>query len=166
MVDYQNRRSCRVALSVPIRVFGTDYRGVDFTEDAHTIIVNLHGAKIRMSHQLLPDSEIRLVSRPTGRDSVFRVVSKLQSPELHYTYWGVENLDPGKNIWGVEIPELQPGDQRNVRVRLECPTCFARASLRADETLLASLQEIGGLERTCGVCNIPGIWKLLPFQEA
>jgi hypothetical protein len=137
---------------------------VDFSEEAHTLIVNRHGAKIRMAHQLLPDAEIRLVSRPTGQDSVFRVVSKLQSPELRYTYWGVENLEPEKNIWGVDIPDLQPGDQRNIRVRLECPTCFARASLRADENLLASLQEIGGLQRTCNVCNIPGLWKLLPFQ--
>ena len=107
MVEFQTRRSCRVALSVPIRVFGVDYRGIDFTEEALTLIVNLHGAKIRMIHQLLPDSEIRLISHPTGRDSLFRVVSKLQSSELKFTYWGVENLDPEKNIWGVDIPELQ-----------------------------------------------------------
>ena len=107
MVEFQTRRSCRVALSVPIRVFGIDYRGIDFTEEALTIIVNLHGAKIRMTHQLLPDSEIRLLSHPTGQDSLFRVVSKLQSSELKFTYWGVENLDPEKNIWGVDIPAIQ-----------------------------------------------------------
>jgi len=164
MVEFQTRRSCRVALSVPIRVFGVDYRGIDFTEEALTLIVNLHGAKIRMVHQLLPDSEIRLISHPTGRDSLFRVVSKLQSSELKFTYWGVENLDPEKNIWGVDIPELQVGDQVKVRVMIECPTCSARESLRMDETPLAALQEKGGVERTCKVCNTPGLWKLLPFQ--
>ena len=164
MEGFQTRRSCRVALSVPIRVIGIDYRGMDFTEEALTIIVNLHGAKIRMTHQLLPDSEIRLLSHPTGRDSLFRVVSKLQSSELKFTYWGVENLDPEKNIWGVDIPELRPGDQLKVRVVLECPTCSTRESLHADESLLAALQEKGGVERTCKVCNDPGLWKLLPFQ--
>ncbi len=164
MVEFQTRRSCRVALSVPIRVFGVDYRGIDFTEEALTLIVNLHGAKIRMIHQLLPDSEIRLISHPTGRDSLFRVVSKLQSSELKFTYWGVENLDPEKNIWGVDIPELQVGDQVKVRVMIECPTCSARESLRMDETPLAALQEKGGVERTCKACNTPGLWKLLPFQ--
>jgi len=164
MTGFQARRSCRVALSVPIRVFGIDYRGVDFTEEALTIVVSLHGAKIRMTHQLLPDSEIRLLSHPTGRDSLFRVVSKLQSSELQYTYWGVENLDPANNIWGVNIPEIRPGDQLKVRVALECPVCSARESLRADETLLASLQEKGGVERTCIVCKAPGLWKLLPFH--
>jgi len=164
MLDFQTRRSCRVALSVPIRVFGVDYRGKDFTEDAFTLIVNLHGAKIRMAHQLMPDSEIRLVSSPTGQDSVFRVVSKLQSSELKFTYWGVENMDPEKNIWGVDIPDLLPDDQLKVRVMLECPTCSSHESLSADETLLAALQEEGGVARTCQVCNTFGLWKLLPFK--
>ena len=92
MSDYQSRRSCRVALSIPIRVIGTDHRGIDFAEDAHTVVVNVHGAKIRTVHQLLPDAQIRLVSRPTGQESVFRVVSKSQSPELQYSYWGVERI--------------------------------------------------------------------------
>ena len=164
MLEFQTRRSCRVALSVPIRVFGFDYRGVDFTEEAITVIVNLHGAKIRMTHQLLPDSEIRLVSHPTGRDSVFRVVSKLQNSELKFTYWGIENLDPNSNIWGVDLPELETGDQLKVRVVIECPTCSARESLRVDETPLTVLMEKGGVEWTCKLCKTTGLWKLVPFQ--
>ncbi len=166
MAQFKTRRSCRVALSVPIRVFGVDYRGVDFTEEAFTIIVNLHGAKIRMTHQLLPDSEIRLISYPTGEDAVFRVVSKLQSPELEYTYWGVENLEPEKNFWGVDIPELQPGDQLQTQVLLECPNCSARESVQADATLLVGLERVGGVQRICDACNAPGLWKLPPSQAA
>ena len=93
---------------MPVRVFGVDFRGVDFTEEALTLVVNLHGAKLRMTHRLLPDSEIRLVSHATGQDSVFRVVAGLQGSERNFTYWGVENLDPKNNIWGVDIPELPP----------------------------------------------------------
>ena len=74
MAETQTRRSCRVAMAMPIRVFGTDFRGIDFTEEALTTIVNLHGAKIRLSHQLLPEAEIRLFNHSTGRDAVFRVV--------------------------------------------------------------------------------------------
>jgi hypothetical protein len=149
---------------VAIRVFGTDYRGVDFSEEASTLIVNLHGAKIRMFHQLLPDSEIRLMSHPTGQDSLFRVVSKLQSSELMYTYWGVESLEPGTNIWGVAIPELGPDDQRKVRVIVECPTCSRQESLSLEEMLLATLQEKGGTERTCPFCKATRLWRLLPFR--
>jgi hypothetical protein len=164
MLEFQTRRSCRVALSVPIRVFGFDYRGNVFCEDAHTIIVNLHGAKIRVAHQLLPDSEIRLISHNTGVEALFRVVSKLQSSELKYTYWGVENLDPAKNIWGVAIPELETGDQLKVRVCIECPVCTARECIGVDETPLAALQEKGGLEWACKSCKASGFWKLVPFD--
>ena len=162
MEGYPSRRSSRVALSVPIRVIGIDFRGIDFSEEAFTIIVNRHGAKIRMLHQMMPDSEIRLFSHPTGQDSIFRVVSKLQSPELRFTYWGVENLEPEKNLWGVKIPEFRPGYESKVGVLMECPTCSARESSFMDETLLIELQEKRG-ERTCPVCKIPGRWKLLPF---
>jgi hypothetical protein len=163
MQGFQSRRSCRVALSVPIRVIGIDYRGIDFTEEASTIIVNLHGAKIRLAHQVMPDSEIRLLSLPTGQDSLFRVVSKLQSPELKFTYWGVESMDPGRNIWGVEFPPLRPGFQIKTGVTMECPNCSARESIFADENLLAALQEKGGMERTCPVCKNLGLGKLVPF---
>ena len=163
METFQARRSCRVALSVPIRVMGIDDRGMDFTEEALTIIVNTHGAMIQMTHQLMPDSEIRLLSHPTGQDSHFRVVSKIQNPELKFTYWGVENKDPGRNIWGVDLPERRPGYQIKVAVRLQCPTCSARESFYADATLLASLHEKGGMERTCEACKTLGLWKLLDF---
>ncbi len=166
MSDYQSRRSCRVALSIPIRVIGTDHRGIDFAEDAHTVVVNVHGAKIRTVHQLLPDAQIRLVSRPTGQESVFRVVSKSQSPELQYSYWGVENLNPETNVWGVDIPELRAGDQFKVRVTLVCPTCSAHESLRVDEVMLASVSEKGGVDRVCTFCNSFGFCKPLPFPEA
>jgi len=165
MPQFQSRRSCRVALSVPIRVFGFDYHGVDFTEDAVTIAVNLHGAKIRMAHQLLPGQEIRLFSHPTRQDAIFRVVSKTNGSDEKFAYWGVENLDPKQNIWGVRFPELQQGDQLAVRIVLECPVCFVRESLRVEEALLVSLQEKGGVQRDCNACHASGLWKLLPLQE-
>ena len=166
MANFHTRRSCRVAMSLPIRVFGIDFRGVDFTEEALTTIVNLHGAKIRLAHQLLPDGEIRLFNHSTGKDAIFRVVSKLQSSDLRFTYWGIESMDPDRNIWGVRIPELLPGDQLKVRVTLQCPVCSGHEALHLDEKLLAALQEKGGTQRTCKACNGTGLWKLTPYEQA
>ena len=166
MPQFQFRRSCRVALSVPVRVFGTDYRGIDFTEDTVTMVVNRHGAMIRMNHQLVPNQEIRVLSHTTHQDAVFRVVSKLPVSAREYSYWGVENLDPRRDLWGLHLPELQPEDQFTVRVQLECPTCSAREAVRLDEPLLAALQEEGGVPRGCLTCKRSGMWKLLPFYEA
>lgn len=164
MSVFQSRRSCRIAMAVPIRIYGIDYRGVDFTEDAFTVIVNLHGAMIRTIHQLLPDAEIRLISQPTGKGSIFRVVSKLERPERRHTYWGVENLHPEENIWGADIPPLAPEDQLKTRVMFQCPRCSYRVFVHADERRLAELDEQGGMERTCPACEARAFWKLLPFH--
>jgi len=162
MMQSRSRRSCRVAMSIPIKIIGIDYRGKDFSEEAHTVTVNLHGAKIRMAHQLIPDAEIRLLSHSTGRDSIFRVISKVQSPERKFTYWGIENLAPEKNIWGVDIPRLNANDQVTARVTLACPVCSTRESLPMDEILILSLQDKGGRNRTCKRCKNFGLWKVLP----
>ena len=163
-MDIHTRRSCRVAMSVPIRVYGIDYRGIDFMEDALTIIVNLHGAKIRLAHQLLPDAEIRLLSLPTGRDSIFRVVSKLHGSEPQFAYWGIESLQPDNNIWGVDIPELVTGKPIKVLVKLVCPNCSTRVPVIADEMILTSLHAKGAVDRTCEICKQFGQWKLPPCQ--
>src|SRR5579864_9720367 len=110
MAETRSRRSCRVAMSIPIKIIGIDYRGKDFSEESQTVTVNHHGAKIRLSHQLIPDAEIRLLSHSTGRDSIFRVIAKVPTTERKFTYWGVENLAPERNIWGVEIPRLSTDD--------------------------------------------------------
>ncbi len=89
----------------------------------------------------------------TGGSSLFRAVSRLDSSELKFTYRGVENLHPCKEIWGVDFPELQPGDQFKIHMTVECPTCSTREALPIDETVLAALQEKGDVERTCNVCN-------------
>ncbi len=165
MPGYQFRRSCRVVLSVPIRIFGSDYQGKFFTEDSVTDVVNQHGAKIRLTHQLLPDQEIHLYSLSTCQDAPFRVVGKVEGLKPQYTYWGVASLDPEKNMWGVELPALEPSDQFTVRVVLECPTCSERVSLRIDEKLLAMGEEEGGIPRSCLVCETSGRWKVLPFNQ-
>jgi hypothetical protein len=165
MPQFRSRRSCRVAMSIPIRIYAVDYRGVDFTEDAETVVINRHGAKIRLVHQLLPDQEIRIHSRPTRLEAIFRVVSKVQGADLRYTYWGVENLDVHVNIWGVTLPALQAEDQVGIRAVLQCPTCAAQESIRMDEKLLCALTEQGGMVRGCPACNERGRWKIRSFQQ-
>lgn len=159
------RRSCRIALSIPIRVYAVDFRGKEFVEDANTLVVNLHGAKIRLIRQLIPDQEIRLLSFSTREEAVFRVVSKAAGSEGVCTFWGIECLSPGKNIWGVRFPELQQRDQAAVRVMLQCPHCQTRELVYVDEPLLEALQSVEGLMRGCLACRKSGLWKVVPYAE-
>ena len=161
----RQRRSCRLALSIPIRVYAIDFRGNEFIEDAATLVVNLHGAKIRLIRQLIPELEFRLLSLPTRQEGIFRVVSKAPGLDAACTFWGIECLSPEENIWGVRFPELQPRDQAAVRVMIQCPHCLTRETVYLDEPLLQALQSGGGLTRGCLICRESAVWTVVPYIE-
>lgn len=166
MTETRQRRSCRLALRLPIRVFGIDFKGTDFVEDSTTVVVNLHGAKIRLARRLVPEQEVRILSGRTGQEAVFRVVSWLEESESQRVFWGVECLNPGQNIWGVSFPVLGPKDQSSARVMLQCPECRTRELLNLDEPLLESMHAVGGLRRLCLACGRSALWQQVPYYEA
>lgn len=155
-----------MALGAPIRVFGIDYRGKDFVEDSLAIIVNLHGAKIRLGRQLVPDQEIRILSQKTSQESVFRVVNRVGGSDGQFTFWGVESKNPAHNIWGVAFPQLDAQDQSAVRAMMQCPECRVRELLYLDEPLIESLGESGGILRGCMTCGKTGLWTRVPYYES
>ncbi len=162
----RERRTPRIAVDLPIRVFATDFKGKDFVEDSTTVAVNLHGAKIRLGRELLPDQEIRILSGKTGREGVFRVVGRAGASEARQSFWGIESTNPGLNIWGVSFPELGPQDQNLVRAMLQCPECRARELVFLDEPLLEKLATHGSLLRGCLTCNKTANWKQVPYYES
>ncbi len=161
-----HRRSSRMASQLPIRVYGTDFKGMDFVEDSTTLVVNLHGAKILLTHQLIPEQELRILCYATNREAVFRVVGRAASSENRHSFWGVETINPKVQIWGKEFPLLATGDQTATRVLLKCPECRTRELLFMREALIQAIQESGGLIRTCVVCGRTGMWNQIPFDDA
>jgi hypothetical protein len=155
-----------LALGVPIRVYATDFKGRDFVEDSTTLAVNLHGAKIRLGRELIPDQEIRILSGKTGREAIFRVVCRAGDTENRNTFWGVECMNPAHNIWGISFPELGPQDQNAVRAMLQCPECRIRELLYLDEPILEKMETMGGLVRGCLSCGKTGQWKKVPYYES
>ncbi|MHB8654076.1 MAG: hypothetical protein ACYDA9_09375 [Terriglobia bacterium] len=162
----ENRRTPRLAYGVPIRVYATDFKGRDFVEDSTTLAVNLHGAKIRLGRELIPDQEIRILSGKTGRDAIFRVVCRAGDTHDKSTFWGVECMNPDHNIWGISFPDLRPRDQNAVRAMLQCPECRIRELLYLDEPILEKMERMGGLVRGCLSCGKTGQWKRVPYYEA
>jgi hypothetical protein len=162
----RERRTPRLALGVPIRVFAIDYLGRDFVEDSSTLVINLHGAKIRLDRELIPDQEIRILSGKTGREAIFRVVSRAGTSDHRQSFWGVECMNPDHNIWGVFFPRREQEDQNSVRVMLQCPQCKVRELLYLDELLLEKIEAAGGLLRGCLTCGHSGHWKQVPYYES
>jgi hypothetical protein len=165
MSSFRPRRSCRLALSFPIRIFGSDFEGDPFIEDTITVVVSLHGAKIRSTQPLHVGQEIRLLNLTTHLKGSFRVASQEGEPSLGFTFWGLESLEPGKNLWGIKFPELRVGDQASVRLLLECPGCFRREFIFADEPLMESLQTRTGVMRRCLICKTATIWTSVPPRQ-
>jgi hypothetical protein len=163
---HKKRRSARLAMSVPIRVYAIDFKGIDFVEETSTVVVNHHGAKIRLTHQLLPEQEIRIQSLQTDQEAVFRVVNRAGRSEDRFTFWGVESLEPTNNIWGVGFPRPAAADQRLVRSTMRCPVCHWSETLYLDEPLVESVQELGGLLRGCLHCGLTGVWKPVPYSDS
>jgi peptide subunit release factor 1 (eRF1) len=162
----RKRRSTRLAAQLPIRVFGTDFQGVDFVEDASTLIISHHGAKIALEHLLIADQEIRINCQETGEEAVFRVISRIDESEPQRAYWGVECTNPSLNIWGVATPAMTEADLRSVRVMLQCPECHARELFHMEENEVTQIMKIGGLLRECQLCGKEGLWKQVPYYEA
>ncbi len=166
MESNQGRRSPRLAIQLPIRVFGTDYQGKDFVEDSTTLVVGLHGAKIRLSRQLVPEQQVRIFCHPSSRDAVFRVVARGHELGPALSFWGVECLQPQGAFWGITFPSTPPTDQASVHVMVQCPECRTRELLHIEESVLESLHQGGWPERTCQVCGWTGPWKQVDYWDS
>ncbi len=165
MTPVRQRRSPRLVVRLPIRVFGIDYRGFDFVEDTRTLVVNLHGAKIPLERQLMPEQEIVIQSKTTNRESVFRVVGAVSAGDAEGISWGVECLSPDDNVWGIQFPALAPQDQTQVRLEIECPQCRRHETLHIDERTASSLLSGEGVQRECRSCGTVVLWRPAPAPK-
>src|SRR2546428_9736654 len=106
MNEIRHRRSPRLAQALPIRVYGIDFTGRDFVEDSTTLVVGQQGAKVRLTRQLVPEQEIRILCMRNDREALFRVVGKAGGSEGPYTPWGVECLKAPAKTSEVSTPPL------------------------------------------------------------
>ena len=158
------RRTPRLEMSIPIRVFATDYRGRDFVEDSTTVTINFHGAKIQLERELVPEQEIRILSGRTGHEAIFRVVGRAGKSDGSNTYWGVESRKPGKNFWGIRFFEPSSDGPSSVQLMLRCPECHIRELVELDDSLLEQLKAKGGLSRLCSRCRETAVWTQVAYE--
>src|SRR5712692_466781 len=170
--ETRQRRSPRRVLGLPIRVFGKDFRGRDFVEDSATLMLSRHGAKIRLTHKLIPEQEIQILFLGAKRKALFRVVSKAGEPAGEFLFWGVECLTPAENLREGGIPKPGPKlgpklgsrDKSHVQVTLRCPKCGMRELIDLDHTQIRALRELKGLVRDCYACGVNSLWKPVAVQ--
>ena len=172
MPEISQRRSPRRVLGLPIRVFGKDFRGRDFVEDSATLMLSRHGAKIRLTHKLIPEQEIQILFLGAKRKALFRVVSKAGEATGEFFFWGVECLTPGENLREGGIPRPGPKlgpklslkDKSLVQVTLRCSKCGMRELIDLDQTQIRAVRELKGLVRDCHACGANSLWRPVAVQ--
>jgi hypothetical protein len=152
------RRSDRIALQLPIRVAGTDAMGASFVDDARTIVVARHGARILSPRKLVPDQEISIRCLTTGQEGDARVVGQI-GEELDGYYYGICFLNAEASLWGIEFPApASPGEVVG-RIVLQCLGCQMREVAHLDEFEIEVLEANNTLTRYCMRCTQTTLWR-------
>ena len=102
----QRRRSTRIDYETPVILSGRDSKGQPFREETLTLIVNIHGAKVRTSHQIMVGMLVTVESVRTGEGGK-AVCVNVYDPSSEHPYRAIAlQLIQPKNIWGLENPPL------------------------------------------------------------
>lgn len=98
------RQSTRVEYSVPLVISGRDAKGESFREESQTKIVNLHGAKLKTTRQILVGMQV-CIENPQNAATEKGVCVKIEEdvPGENAHYIAVQLIRPG-NIWGLANP--------------------------------------------------------------
>jgi len=164
--ELDKRRSDRLMLTIPLEVSGIDAKGIEFHENARTITLNRHGARIALMRMLAGGQTVRLTNLVIHREANFRVVGPLTPHSEKGGEWGVECVDGQQNIWGIQFPP-SPADQASESAALlECRVCHSVALMRTSLVEIEVLGTSGLLPKLCEVCKTTTSWGQAEKQVA
>ncbi len=157
MSEIGRRRTDRILAPVRIRVIGNDATGVSFAEETATVSFNQQGARISLTHSLLPDDIILIKNLGNDIEEEFRVVGGLQQVFGDRREWGVESTNTGSEIWGIEF--TQPADGLQPKVLIECAACKRPAQAVLSSIEYDVLLSTALISRHCERCGETTRWK-------
>lgn len=101
----QLRRSKRLALSVPVEVYGQDAFGESFREFTRMLSVNAHGGLLALAARVQTDQTVFIVNTKTREEQEFRVV---HVGELQDGKWraGIEFVHGAADFWRIYFPRI------------------------------------------------------------
>ena len=153
------RRTERIMLEIPIRVFSFGGVSGDFTEDTRTLMVNRDGALIILKHRVTPEETIRIINLENFREDDFRVVGLSRQEGEGNAEWGVESLDKNRSLWEIDFPPPMESIEPNAGALLQCRGCHKQSFLVLSLTEVSILDSSGGLEKLCERCGELTKWE-------
>jgi len=151
----KHRRSARIAIQIPVEVFGTEANGCSFRDLARTESISEHGGCLLLKRVLVPQQELRL-HRLLGDEVTVRVISEVKRTAEGILY-GISFQEGGFDFWGINFP-TSALKLALFRVLLECAHCATREVVAMNEKQLAALDDDGRLTRNCESCGQETGW--------
>jgi PilZ domain-containing protein len=152
------RRSDRIMLTVPLHIRGEDERGMPFRDDARTLILNRHGARILIARMLRGGQKVRLSNNLTRREADFRVVGPVAPFTEKGGEFGVEYINQKDNIWGIQFPPPSDDEASVPKALLECRQCRNVALIPLSLVEVEVLGTSGILTKSCEHCGTQSPW--------
>ncbi len=162
----EKRRSDRLMLTIPLQVIGEDSSGLKFRDEARTVTLNRHGARIHVARRLQSGQTLRVINIIAHHESDFRVVGPVAPFTEKGGDWGVESLDAKDNIWGIQFPPPETGDATASKGLLECRKCHSVALLPLSLVEVEVLETAGIFTRACKTCEATTHWGYAEKQMA
>lgn len=154
----EQRRTERLLLTIPIRVIGFDAETGEFSEDTHTLVVNRAGARIALTHRVVAEDTIRIINLENYNEADFRVVGPTRLAGTEVAEWGVECAEPGRNVWGIELPPPLAAEGSEAGALLECRVCHTQGLWPVTLMDVEVLDSTGIVQRLCDQCGKPTYW--------
>lgn len=157
----QARRSERVLLKIPIEVKGRGAEGKTFREVTTTLVINRNGARITLKNSPQPDERVTVTNLYNNLSCPFRIVGRTGKSLGEGPEWGVECLEPERNVWGISFPEKQetPGEGELIDALLECSKCSFRELAQLAREQYRALSAQSSIQRDCPKCKAPTEWQ-------
>jgi hypothetical protein len=161
------RRSDRVSMTLLLTISGKDSQGQEFSDPASTLLINQHGAVILLERDLQPEQRVLVQRRAPSesqRQAHARIVGQFGKQKDGFVY-GIEVLDHGVDLWGVEFPPVAESNEAVARMLLECSHCHRREVVYLNEMELRAFESNRGIARHCKTCGVPSIWVQAPHEN-
>lgn len=159
----RSRRSDRLMLTIPLRVQGVDADNVEFDIPARTVVLNRHGAHVKIPRKLRPGQTLRLVNLLGRFEAEFRVVRQVSTSAGGGGDYGLEYVRPYEDIWQIQFSAPEDDDAADARALLECQICHQTALSRITLGELEVLRTYGVVAKSCSVCKLETPFKFTEF---
>lgn len=156
--DSIKRRSDRIAMAMTIRVSGADEAGQKFDLEARTVTLSRHGATIVLKQNLKPDQEVKVRHPRRDKEAMFRVVGRIGGESEGFVY-GVAQLDPAVDLWGIGFPPVADSKRVVGRLLMECSKCMVQEVAYLNELEIQVFQANQSVTRPCEKCRAATLWK-------